>query len=146
MTKVRKPLILLALVGLGGVAVAAAVASDAEIARALDRDGAPIGWNVRLLPPDPIEPADKPTMDLRITTDTRTDLDQQVILRHHEGENIHPCIRVFHHFNANGAMKETVNFLDGDDDVHITVPDGYRIVQKPNGSYTVAAIPVDTVP
>src|ERR1044071_9437666 len=136
----------LALMLAGGLALAGDV-DTARTARALTRDGVPVGWTVRAVPPDPLcqtVPPDpfappgtpcKERLELFVDADRRTDLDQQVVLRHTDSEGINPCIRVLHRFFADGSMAEDINLIDPADRVRLTVPAGYVLVQQPDGSY-----------
>ena len=61
-------------------------------------------------------------------------------IRHHDAGALQPCIRVLHQFLDDGTMRETIHLLDPEDQVRITVPEGYALVPR-NGGYILLPAP-----
>ena len=121
-------------------------ATDPVFVLAFNRVAAPFGYTANLSPPDPCAPGEscKFTFATEVNTSVRPDLDQQVTMSHLEGGIINPCIRVLHQV-TNGDMVETIDLIDAEDEVHLTVPAGYHLVPSTSDtsqpSYTLAPTP-----
>jgi hypothetical protein len=137
-------IVILAVLSVSGLA-SAGEQSDFGTVTALDVVGAKLGWSFHLTPPDPCTPPDpntppdpcriNPKLAAVVDTAVRTNLDVEATIHH--GDQINPCIRVFHQILAGGGMFERIDILDPNDTVKITVPENYEIVPAPGGGYTV---------
>jgi hypothetical protein len=128
----------LASVFVGGAAFGSYL-DDQKAAQKVTEFGARFGWWAHMVPPCSPPAVCKARVALNANTQVRTDLDQQFTLVHDEGQAINPCVRVLHHFAQDGSMSETIDILDSDDSVLITVPDGYELVPTSTG-YELAPI------